>query len=259
MTKTLTSKTTMLLSPNLTHSTIRHGFFGRKGGVSTGLYTSLNCAYGTGDAPENVMENYETIRRALGANGYCKAHQIHSNIAVIADKAWPREAAPQADALITNVPGLMIGITTADCLPILFADSKAGVVAAAHAGWKGAIGGIIEAIITQMKTFGARDIVAAIGPAIAQQSYEVGPEFRERFMEERAENAVFFIPSARAEHYMFDLKSYAKQRLERAGVCDINILANDTCLEENDFFSYRRSCLRGEPAYGCQFSAITLT
>lgn len=239
-------------------SHIRHGFFGRNGGVSQGLYSSLNCAYGTGDALEHVDENYQIIRRALGAKSYCKAHQIHSNIAVIADKPWARAKAPQADALITNVPGLMIGITTADCLPILFADHKAGVIAAAHAGWRGAIGGIIEATLTQMKTLGARDIVAAIGPAISQNSYEVGPEFYAQFIAENKDNASFFIGSARAGHYMFDLKSYAKQRLEHAGIGNINVLANDTCLEENDFFSYRRSCLRKETGYGCQLSAIIL-
>ncbi|MDE3060836.1 MAG: peptidoglycan editing factor PgeF [Pseudomonadota bacterium] len=241
---------------------IKHGFFTRRGGASAGVYASLNCAIGTGDSPENVAENYRRITKTLGVaeTSLCKAYQIHSATAVIADKAWRREEAPQADAIVTNVPGLAVGVTTADCLPILLADEKNRVIAAAHAGWKGAISGILEATLEKMQALGARaeDIIAAIGPAIAQASYEIGEEFYERFLADDEGNARYFIHGARPGHWLFDLKSYAKDRLRDAGVNHITILAHDTCAEEADFFSYRRSCLRGETAYGCQLSGIIL-
>ena len=226
--------------------------------MSEGIYDSLNCAYGTGDDEKNVDENYRIIARALGANAYCKAHQIHSNRVVTATAPWKREQAPQADAIVTCVPHLMIGITTADCLPILLADTTQPIIGAAHAGWKGAVTGVIEATVDAMRALGARNLAAAIGPAISQQSYEVGPEFYERFIQESTGNTVYFAPSARSGHYQFDLKAYGKSRLQHAGVQLINMLAHDTCLEEDAFFSYRRTVKRGESAYGCQLSAIMI-
>jgi len=209
------------------------------------------------------MENRGRVVKSLGlpATALCKAHQVHSATAIVASKSWSREDAPDADAIITATPGLAVGITTADCLPILFADAKAKVVAAAHAGWKGALGGIIEATLDAMQTLGAsaEHISATIGPAIAQGSYEVGSEFHDRFMKDDEANQLYFIHGARAGHYLFDLKAYAKDRLKTAGVGHINVLANDTCLEENTFFSYRRTTLRGETAYGCQLSVIALS
>ena len=251
----------MLTCPEFARiSHIRHGFFGREGGVSEGIYASLNCAYGTGDHPAHVEENCRRITHMLGAQAghYCKAHQVHSHVAVIATAPWPRESAPQADAIVTNVAGLVVGVTTADCVPVLFADSKNRVVAAAHAGWKGAMGGIIEATIAAMRSLGAADIIATIGPAISQASYEVGPEFYARFVAEAAGNTAFFVPSKQQNHWQFDLKSYVKMRLTESGVANINLLAHDTCLEENRFFSYRRTTRRGESSYGCQLSAIMI-
>jgi YfiH family protein len=240
---------------------ITHGFFTRHGGVSTGVYDSLNCAYGTGDATENVTENLRRIASSLGApKGLARAHQIHSATAIVTDHPWPSDARPQADAVVTGTPGLAVGITTADCLPILLADSKHRVIAAAHAGWKGAFTGVIEETIRTMQTLGAvtESIVATIGPAIAQGSYEISSEFYERFLQDNEANHLYFIHGARPEHWLFDLKAYAKDRLRDAGISHINILAHDTCLEENTFFSYRRTTLRSEKTYGCQMSAIAL-
>lgn len=253
---------TPLTCPTLSaQPNIAHGFFTRNGGVSEGVYASLNCAYGTGDMPENVGENMRRITHALSAaKGLARAHQIHSATAIITDKPWPHDARPQADAVITNTLGLAVGITTADCLPILLADPKARVIAAAHAGWKGALAGIIEATLDAMHKLGATlpNITATIGPAITQGSYEVGSEFRDRFLKDDEANQLYFIHGARAGHYLFDLKAYAKERLKACGLTHINVLAHDTCLEENGFFSYRRTTLRGETAYGCQMSAIAM-
>lgn len=241
---------------------INHGFFTREGGVSEGPFAFLNCGYGSGDNATHVEKNRFFIARTLGvdAKNLCTAYQTHSAIAIVADKPLPPTKGPEADALVTNVPGIAIGVLTADCLPILCVDDQAKVIAAIHAGWKGAIGGVIESAIAAMQTLGAKPehIVAAIGPAIEQYSYEVGAEFRDRFVKEDAKNAGYFTDSARDGHFMFDLKTYAKTRLLQCGLAGINVLANDTCLEENRFFSYRRATLRNETAYGRQISAITL-
>jgi len=242
---------------------ISHGFFGREGGVSTGLYSSLNCGFGSGDDLEIVEKNRDIVAKAVGLASnkqLCTAFQVHSAIAVVLQKPWEWRDAPQADALVTNVPGLALGALAADCLPILFADGKARVIGAAHSGWKGAFTGVIEATIAAMESLGARraDIVASIGPGIAQDSYEVGPEFIERFLQQAATHSRYFKASPRAGHHFFDLKAYAHDRLQAAGAGVINVLAHDTCLQENVFFSYRRATLRGEDAYGRQISAITL-
>lgn len=251
----------MLTCPNLADiPNIRHGFFTRGGGVSEGLYASLNVGYGSGDSEASVTTNRARICQALAAPTLCTAYQIHSDKTVIVDEPWAWQNSPQADALVTNRPGIAIGVLTADCLPILLADSRHRVIAAVHAGWKGAFGGIVESALDAMLSLGAKKetILAAIGPAIAQGSYEVGSEFRERFLEQDDENAIYFIPSARAGHYLFDLKSYAKDRLKNAGISQINLLADDTCLQEDTFFSYRRATLRGQTVYGRQLSAIVM-
>lgn len=252
-----------VLCPHLSElPNISHGFFTREGGVSEGVFVSLNCGFGSGDTNDNVALNRAYVARALGveASSLVTAYQTHSATAVIVDKPWVQGDAPKADALVTATPGIAVGILAADCLPILLADAKNGVVAAVHSGWKGAIGGVIEAGIKTMQEAGAKveNIAAAIGPGIEQYSYEVGDEFRERFLEESAENACYFTDSVRKNHFMFDLKAYAQNRLAGVGIAKINLLAHDTCLEETRFFSYRRACLLGESAYGRQISAIAI-
>jgi YfiH family protein len=238
---------------------LRHGFFTRRGGISDGLYASLNCGPGSGDALENVGENRARVAAAIGAP-LLTCRQVHSAEVVTVSAPWQPEAAPQADALVTATAGMALGVLTADCLPVLFADRQKPIIGAAHAGWKGAFSGVLENTLAAMQALGANDIIAAIGPAIAQASYEVGPEFHARFTnnQQPTSNRLFFAPSAKAEHFCFNLKAYAASRLEKAGVTAVNLLANDTCLEENDFFSFRRATLRGEPVYGRQVSVISL-
>jgi YfiH family protein len=252
-----------LLCPDLAAlPNIRHGFFTRQGGVSVGLYASLNCGPGSGDAPEKVFANRAIVAGTLGAapGALVTAHQIHSNRAVIVEKPWTHKDAPQADALVTNRPGIALGVLTADCLPILLADNERKIIAAAHAGWKGAFDGIIEATVEAMRKLGANSesITAAIGPGIAQHSYEVGPEFFGRFMQRDMLNRDCFLPALRQDHHLFDLKAYAKKRLQSAGVFQVTVLENDTCAEEEKFFSWRRTCLRKEKSYGRQISAIMI-
>jgi YfiH family protein len=241
---------------------IKHGFFTRKNGVSDGLYASLNCGPGSGDDVEKVMQNRARVTADIGAKAesLCVPHQIHSGKAVIVNAPWHWKDAPQADALVTNKPNITLGVLTADCLPILMADAENRIIAAVHAGWKGAFDGVIEAALAAMHQLGAdnRYIVASIGPAIAQKSYEVGGEFYARFIQQDIAHERFFAASLRGGHYLFDLKAYAKQRLEKAGIPQINVLANDNCLEENAFFSFRRATLRKETVYGRQISVISL-
>ncbi len=241
---------------------IRHGFFTRQGGVSAGLYNSLNCGFGSGDDVEIVTENRARVARSLGqeADNLCTAYQIHSPRCIILDHPWAWRDAQEADALVTNKPGIVLGILTADCVPVLFADSTRRIIGAAHAGWKGAIGGVLEATLDAMISLGAhkREICASIGPAIGQSSYEVGAEFIERFISESPDNNRFFIRSPRAGHFMFDIKAYVQNRLANVGVSQVNLLDHDTCAQEDLFFSYRRATLRAEPVYGRQISAITL-
>ncbi len=240
---------------------IRHGFFTRSGGVSQGLYASLNCAHGTGDDHAHVDENFRRIAQALGARHVLKAWQVHGTGVAIAREAWTLEERPRADAIVTAIPGMAVGVTTADCAPVLLADVEAGVAAAAHAGWKGALAGIIGETVLAMESLGARRerIAAVIGPAIQQASYEVSVPFREAFMAEDGDNARFFIASEREGHFRFDLPGFVRLRLEQAKLSRNNLLARDTCFEEDAFFSYRRATLRNEPAYGCQFSAIMVS
>jgi len=253
----------MLTSESLTAlSGIRHGFFTRDGGVSGGLYASLNCGLGSGDDLASVAENRGRALARLGlpADRLATAYQVHSNRAARADSPWPADRRPQVDALVTRTPGLALGILTADCVPVLFADRQAGVVGAAHAGWRGALDGVLEATLAAMQELGARaeSTLAAIGPAIEQPSYEVGPEFPGPFLDQDPANRDFFRTAPRNGHFLFDLKGYVARRLARAGLARIERLAANTCAEPERFFSYRRACLEGEQAYGRLLSAIAL-
>ena len=241
---------------------IRHAFFTRSGGVSQGVYASLNGGVGSNDAPDKVAENRARMAAALGvkADRLLTPYQIHSPDVVVANEPWTRENRPRADAIVTRVPRLAIGVSTADCGPLLFADSEAGVIGAAHAGWRGALTGVIEATIVAMERLGAsRDrMTAALGPTIRQPNYEVGPEFVERFLAADPGNARFFGPSQRAGHAMFDLTGYIAERVQRAGIIQFEDLGLCTCAEPERFFSYRRTTLRGEPDYGRHINAIAL-
>ncbi len=239
---------------------VRHAFFTRRGGVSTGVYASLNTGQGSRDDPRAVQENRARAAVALGVtpDALLTCYQIHSALAVTASRPWDER--PQADAVATDVPALACGALSADCAPVLIADPEARVVAAAHAGWKGALGGVVEAAIAAMESFGARRerITAAVGPCIGPQSYEVGLEFVERFAAGGADTGRFFLPGAQADKRMFDLPGFVLQRLANAGVTRAEWIGHDTCAQEDLFFSNRRTVLRGEPDYGRLLSAIVL-
>ena len=240
---------------------LRHAFFSRDGGVSDGIYASLNGGIGSNDDPGNVAENRRRMAEQMGVRpeNFLSVWQIHSPDAVVASGPWPGER-PRADAIVTRTEGLAIGATAADCGPILFVDPSARVIGAAHAGWKGALTGVLESTVAAMEKLGAErsGIVAAIGPLIRQHSYEVGGEFVERFIEADAENAMFFLPSTREGHAMFDLAAFIRMRLENAGVLMIDDTGIDTYSDER-FYSYRRSVHRKEPDYGRHVHAIALT
>jgi hypothetical protein len=253
----------MLQAPSLAKlARIRHAFFTREGGVSRGVYTSLNGGVGSSDAPESVVENRARMAAALGVAPECllTAYQIHSPDVVVANAPWTPEARPRADAIVTRTPRLAIGVSTADCGPLLFADSQAGVIGAAHAGWRGAFTGVIEATVAAMEKLGAERtrIVAALGPAIRQPNYEVGPEFVARFTAASTDNARFFTPSERNDHAMFDLAGYIADRIQRAGIVEFEDLALCNYAEPERFFSYRRTTQRGESDYGRHINAIAL-
>src|SRR5262249_13321105 len=237
---------------------IRHAFFTRHGGVSGGLYASLNGGIGSRDEPANVRENRARMARALRAGHLITAYQVHSPNVVVAHAPWTRESAPRADAVVTRMRGLAIGITTADCGPVLLADVDAGVVAAAHVGWKGALSGILEATIAAMEKLGAARtrIHAALGPMIRRESYEVGPEFVARFLDADAANARFFANAKKDGRAMFDLAGYIRSRLEHERVGRIEDLGRCTYAETEHFFSYRRATHRAEPDDGRHLSAI---
>jgi polyphenol oxidase len=240
---------------------LRHAFFSRDGGVSGGIYAGLNGGLGSHDDPANVAENRRRMAAQMGVSPehFLSLWQLHSSDAVAVTGPWQGASRPRADAIVTRARGLSIGVTAADCGPILLVDPSARVIGAAHAGWKGALTGIMESTVEAMEKLGAErsGIVAAIGPLIRQHSYEVGGEFVERFVEADAENALFFIPSAREGHSMFDLAGYIRMRLENAGVLMIDDIGIDTYSDQR-FFSYRRSVHRGEPDYGRHVHAIAL-
>ncbi len=254
----------MIEADSLTSSPgVRHGFFTRQNGQSTGLYASLNTGLGSNDDRETVMQNRAAIADKLGVPvaRLIAPYQHHSPDAVIATGAWPPQHGPRADAVVTATPGLAVSVNTADCTPILFADPKARVVGAAHAGWKGALGGVIKWTVAAMEEVGAArgDIHAAIGPTISQKAYEVGPEYQQRFVEEDEGFARFFVPAERENHFMFDLPGFVEMRLHQAGVGTVENLKVCTYSDEQRFFSYRRTTHRKEPDYGRQLSAIVLS
>lgn len=241
-------------------SGIAHAFFGRSGGISMGLYASLNCGPGSNDDRTRVIENR---RMALAALGPSKSrlltlYQMHGAETVEVREAWDLGRGPKADAMATSIRGVALGILTADCAPVLLADTEAGIVGAAHAGWKGALAGIVESVVNAMERLGARRgrIAAAIGPCISQQAYEVGEELRARVIANDPADAQHFIRSDRDDHWRFDLPAYAKTRLEKAAVRSTSIIAACTYEREADFFSFRRATHRGETDYGRQLSAI---
>jgi YfiH family protein len=257
-----------LETQNLAGRGIAHGFFGREGGVSRGIYASLNCGPGSKDDPEAVAENRRRVADALAPDiRLVSLSQIHSPI-VHTLPAWGAENGQrlEGDAMVTATPGLGLGILTADCAPVLFADPKAQVIGAAHAGWKGALGtkdggGVLEATLEAMEKLGALRgrINATIGPCISQQNYEVGFDFRDRFLEQGLRMRRFFVPSDKEGHYRFDLPGYVAHRLTQAGTGTVENLAVCTYPSENGFFSFRRTTHAGEPDYGRQISAIVLT
>ena len=247
-----------LKAPNIT---VPHAFLSREDGVSTGLYKGLNCGPGSEDDPNAIAENRRIAARIVSGHRetpVLSCYQVHgSNVAVVTEDWADRR--PKADAMVTRRPGLILGILTADCCPVLFADREAGVVGAAHAGWGGAFRGVVAGTVAAMETLGAKrtDIHAAIGPTITQQSYEVGTEFRDRFMSADRAFARFFIPGKDCVHFQFDLPAFVRSRLEDAGIVDVTDVAVDT-YTSGDHFSYRRTTHRKEPDYGRQLSAIML-
>ncbi len=239
---------------------IAHGFLGRSGGVSTGALAGLNVGFGSGDERDVIAENRRrAVAAVLPGADLATVHQIHSALCVTADRAWPQDARPHADAMVSTTPGLLLGILTADCAPVLLADRAAGVIGAAHAGWRGALGGVTDATIAAMEALGARreHIAAAVGPCIAQASYEVDDAFRARFIDKDADNSRFFVAGPAGKPH-FDLPFYVAHRLETAGVATIALGLN-TYAEPDRFFSYRRATHLGEPDYGRQISLIGIS
>lgn len=247
---------------------VTHGFFTRGGGTSQGIYAALNCGLGSKDAPEDVMRNRKRVAEHLGARDVVTPYQIHSAEVVVAEAPWTRETMPRCDAIVTRTKGLAIGVLAADCAPVLFAEADAGVVGAAHAGWRGAIDGVTDATIARMIGLGARRerIVAAVGPCIGVKAYEVGPEFEARFLQHHPANYQFFerprgagttagTPPAKPH---FDLSSYVVTRLRLARIAMVDAVELCTFTNDSEFFSYRRSLALKEPDYGRQISAIVL-
>ena len=241
---------------------VRHAFFTREGGVSDGVYATLNAGVGSRDDQQHVAENRARMATALGVapDALLTPYQIHSANVVVADAPWTPAARPRADAVVTRTPGLAIGVSTADCGPVLLADPDARVIGAAHAGWRGAVGGVTDAAIAAMEALGARRerIIAAIGPLIRQPSYEVGAELVDIFLAADDANARFFLPSAQLGHFMFDLPGYIAARLARAGIGAVEDLGECTYADPQRFFSFRRTTHRGEPDYGRHVNAIVL-
>ena len=253
----------MLQAPSLSRlARVRHAFFTRSGGVSDGVYASLNGGIGSSDAPDKVAENRARMAATLGVTPerFLTPYQIHSPDVVVADGSWTQETRPRADAVVTREPKLAIGVSTADCGPLLFADADAGVIGAAHAGWRGAFTVVIESTLAAMEKLGAsrQRVAVALGPTIRQPNYEVGPEFLERFRAADMDNERFFAPSKREGHAMFDLTGYIADRVHRAGIVQFEDLGHCTYADPAQFYSYRRMTQRGEPDYGRHINAIAL-
>ncbi len=246
------------------HAGIAHGFFTREGGVSDGIYASLNCGAGSDDRPEYVLENKRRAAAALGfgEDALTTLYQVHSaDVVTVGNPASIRANPPKADGMATDRPGVILGILTADCAPVLFADPANRVIGAAHAGWRGALSGVVETTVRAMETLGAKrtSIAAAIGPCIAQTSYQVGRDFPNAFLADEPANGAFFAPDPEeCGKHRFDLRGYVLSRLEAAGIAAADALDIDTYEEDGYFFSYRRTCHRGETDYGRGLSGIAL-
>jgi polyphenol oxidase len=251
----------MITAASLKLAGIHHGFFTREGGHSSGIFASLNCGLGSGDDIALVTKNRSIVSNSLGVadTHLVSSHQVHSAEVMVVDAPFAER--PKVDGLVTRTRGLALGILTADCGPVLFADEKAGVIGACHAGWKGALTGVTDSIIATMEKLGARrsHIVAVIGPTISQTAYEVGPEFPAPFLRVDPDDKRFFISSLRKDFYMFDLPRYLMNRIETSGVGLVHDLALCTYADEQRFFSYRRATHRGEKDYGRLISAIALS
>mgnify|MGYP006284145683 CR=1 FL=1 len=243
--------------------TLRHGFFTRQGGVSDGIYASLNGGLGSQDQPEAVRHNRRAMADWLSVSPdhFLSLWQIHSADVVTVNAPWAADARPKADGMVTNMPGIALAIATADCGPVLFADQTHGVIGACHAGWKGAFTGVLEQTIVAMEQLGARraSITAVLGPTISAKAYEVGPEFYARFIDHARAHDAFFKASTRQDHYMFDLPAFIGARLSQTGIGQFLSLDRCTYGEPDLFYSYRRTTHRQEPDYGRLISAITLT
>jgi YfiH family protein len=240
---------------------IRHGFLTRRGGVSTGIYDSMNCGFGSKDDATAVAENRARALKSaqLAPDTLVTAYQVHSAKVAVVDHVWSGDR-PRVDGMVSKTPGISLGILTADCVPVLFADPEAGIIGAAHAGWKGALGGVLQETVVAMEGLGAKrqNIQAGIGPAIAQKSYEVGPEFPQPFLARDPANGRFFTTSTRCRHFMFDIQGFVEQELRDMNLGGVARAGNDTCDEAEDFFSYRRATHNQEPDYGRQISIIGL-
>jgi polyphenol oxidase len=252
----------MIEAEHLKLNGISHGFFTRGGGHSTGIFASLNCGLGSGDDTDLVKMNRDVVARAIGvaAGHVVTAHQVHSADVAEVKEVWPLEGRPKVDGLVSRTKGIGLGILTADCGPVLFADADAGVIGCCHAGWKGAVGGVTDATVSAMVKLGAarENIIAVLGPTISQKAYEVGPEFPKPFLEQSSVHEVFFVPSAKPGHFMFDLPAYLRQRMKTLGLKAVHDLGLCTYSDEARFYSYRRATHRGETDYGRLISAIAL-
>lgn len=261
MTQQTLHRPTIRSAPLSALDRVRHGFFTREGGVSSGLFSSLNCGFGSSDDTAAVAENRRRATASLGAanDALTTVYQVHGTAVVQVETGWAHGDAPKADGMVTDREGIVLGILTADCAPVLFADATAGVIGACHAGWRGALDGIVEATVAAMVQLGAQRsaIHAAIGPCIAQQSYQVGPEFRDRFLDAQADTTRFF-QADDGDRFRFDLPGYVTGRLEDSGIGTVDTTDDDTCAESGRLFSYRRSTLSGEADFGRALSAITL-
>ena len=252
----------MIQFDELKHPNITHGFFGRRGGYSKGIFASLNCGLGSGDDRAIVVRNREVVAKTLGGAEpqIVTTYQVHSADAIVVIKPWKHDERPKVDGMVTNVPGLILGTLTADCGPVLFADRRAGVIGCAHAGWKGALTGITDATVVKMEELGAKrdNIVAVLGPTISKTAYEVGPEFFQRFIDVSSRNKIYFTESVRREHHMFDLPAYLTDRMKAFGIGMVIDSALCTYTREEEYFSYRCATHAQEKDYGRQIAAITL-
>ena len=253
----------MIQFEELKHPNIAHGFFGRQGGHSKGIFASLNCGLGSGDDRPTVVRNREVVAKALGGTEpqIVTTYQVHSAEAIVVTKSWLHDERPQVDGMVTNVPGLILGTLTADCGPVLFSDRSAGVIGCSHAGWKGAHTGITDATVLRMEELGAtrENIVAVLGPTISKAAYEVGPEFFQRFIDASSRNKIYFTESVRKEHHMFDLPAFLTDRMKAFGIGTVIDCGLCTYTREEEYFSYRRATHAREKDYGRQIAAITLT